>query len=119
MATKLSSQLQRISAQWPGDPFRPHLQLKSLLESLSQHPNLTPEAVEASRSLQANEMFKKVSSLRLIVQAASNHPVQYKLSKRMLQPASMPLHYDRLAEAFEKSAQGIGRPWWKIFFNVW
>lgn len=37
----------------------------------------------------------------------------------MMEPASMPHHYDRLTEAFAKSSQGIGRPWWKRFFNVW
>ena len=44
---------------------------------------------------------------------------QYALSAKMLQPASKPHHYTRLVEAFEKSAQGIARPWWKIFFNIW
>lgn len=37
----------------------------------------------------------------------------------MLKPASSPLHYDRLNEGFLKAAQGVKRPWWKIFFNVW
>jgi len=102
MATKFSSQLHRISVQWPADPFRPHLQLKTFLESLSKHPNLTPETVDAARSLQNNATYKK-----------------YKLSQKMLKPASVPLHYDRLVEAFEKSARGVGRPWWKIFFGIW
>lgn len=44
---------------------------------------------------------------------------QYALSDKILKPASMPHHYTRLLEAFEKSAQGIARPWWKIFFNIW
>ena len=44
---------------------------------------------------------------------------QYALSAKMLQPASKPHHYTRLVEAFEKSAQGIARPWWKIFFGIW
>ena len=46
-------------------------------------------------------------------------PSQYALSEHMLKPASMPHHYTRLVEAFEKSAQGIARPWWKIFFGIW
>jgi hypothetical protein len=118
MATKLSSQLQRISAQWPADPFRPHLQLKTFLDSLSQHPNLTPGAVEAAQSLQNNVLYNKVCDGVLIARSAHS-PNQYKLGKRMMKPASAPLHYDRLAEAFEKSAKGVGRPWWKIFFNIW
>lgn len=45
--------------------------------------------------------------------------IQYALSAKTLQPASMPHHYTRLVEAFDKSARGIARPWWKIFFNIW
>lgn len=46
-------------------------------------------------------------------------PLQYPLSEKSLKPASMPLYYTRLVEGYEKSAQGIGRPWWKIFFGIW
>ncbi|KAL6308861.1 hypothetical protein BKA93DRAFT_692417, partial [Sparassis latifolia] len=95
-------QLHRIAAAWPGDPFRPNIQLKTFLQSLSDHPNLTPQAVEAARELQDNVYQKRFS-----------------LSEKMLQPASMPHHYTRLLEAFDKSAKGIRRPWWKIFFNIW
>ncbi|KAI0744745.1 hypothetical protein C8Q76DRAFT_10888 [Earliella scabrosa] len=98
----LRQQLQKIAAQWPGDPFRPNVQLKTFLASLADHPNLTPEAVRATRALQNDELMKK-----------------YPLSAKTLQPASMPHHYTRLVEAFDKSAQGIARPWWKIFFNIW
>ncbi|OBZ74342.1 hypothetical protein A0H81_05344 [Grifola frondosa] len=101
-ATSLGQQLRRIAAAWPEDPFRPNLQLRTLLESLADHPNLTPEAVRATRALKDNEPMKK-----------------YALSAKMLQPASVPHHYVRLVEAFDKSAKGIGRPWWKIFFGVW
>ena len=31
----------------------------------------------------------------------------------------MPLYYTRLVEGVDKSAKGIGRPWWKIFFGIW
>ncbi|CAL1697941.1 unnamed protein product [Somion occarium] len=100
--TKLSQQLHRIAAQWPGDPFRPHLQLKTLLESLADHPQLTPHAVRAADALLHNQIQKK-----------------YKLTDKMLRPKSVPKHYERLVEGVEKSARGIGRPWWKIFFNIW
>ncbi|KAI0077659.1 hypothetical protein K474DRAFT_1674687 [Panus rudis PR-1116 ss-1] len=100
--TKLSQQLHRIAAQWPGDPFRPHMQLKTFLESLADHPQLTPQAVKAARSLVNNEIQKK-----------------YALSEKTLRPRSMPMHYERLVEGYEKSAQGVSRPWWKIFFNIW
>lgn len=78
------------------------MQLGTFLESLAAHPRLTSQAVNAARSLRDNEMAKK-----------------YPLSNKILHPPSMPHHYDRLVEAFEKSAKGIGRPWWKVFFNIW
>ena len=63
--TKLAPQLHKIALQWPVDPFRPHLQLKRFLESLADHPQLTPQAVRAARALAGNELQKKV------------HPVLY------------------------------------------
>ncbi|KAH9948485.1 hypothetical protein B0H21DRAFT_690069 [Amylocystis lapponica] len=101
-STKLAPQLHRIAAGWPVDPFRANIQLKTFLASLADHPNLTPQAVRAARALQDNEFQKK-----------------YPLSEKLLKPASMPHHYTRLVEAFDKSAQGIRRPWWKIFFGIW
>ncbi|KAI0346530.1 hypothetical protein BDW22DRAFT_1405334 [Trametopsis cervina] len=101
-SVKLSQQLHTIAQRWPTDPFRPHLQLGAFLKSLADHPQLTPQAVKAARALEENEFQRK-----------------YALSKKTLSPKSMPHYYDRLVEGVEKSAQGIGRPWWKIFFNVW
>jgi hypothetical protein len=61
MTTKaVGNQLQKLAAQWPADPFRPHLQLKTFLESLSRHPGLTDEAVTATRSLLQNDVRHKV-----------------------------------------------------------
>lgn len=100
--TKLTQQLHRTAAHWPGDPFRPHLQLGTFLKALADHPQLTPQAVRAARALHENEFQRK-----------------YPLSEKSLKPASMPLYYTRLVEGYEKSAQGIGRPWWKIFFGIW
>lgn len=100
--TKLAQQLHRTAARWPVDPFRLHLQLGNFLKSLADHPQLTPAAVRAARALEEGEFQKK-----------------YALSEKMLRPASMPQYYTRLVEGFDKSAQGIGRPWWKIFFGVW
>ena len=61
MTTKtVGNQLQKLAAQWPADPFRPHLQLKTFLESLSHHPGLTDGAVVATRSLLQNEPRHKV-----------------------------------------------------------
>ncbi|KAF8890668.1 hypothetical protein BD779DRAFT_1610752 [Infundibulicybe gibba] len=99
---RLGRQLGAIANTWVKDPFRPNLQLQNFLQSLSTHPKLTPQAVQAARALRDNEMQKK-----------------YPLAGRTLKPASMPHHYDRLVEGFQKSAQGIGRPWWKVFFGVW
>ncbi|GJE99144.1 hypothetical protein PsYK624_153910 [Phanerochaete sordida] len=99
---KLSQQLHRIASQWPVDPFRPHLQLGTFLKSLADHPQLTPHAVRAARSLLENESARK-----------------YPLSDKTMKPASMPQYYARLGEGYEKSAQGIARPWWKVFFGIW
>ncbi|KAF8154011.1 hypothetical protein B0H34DRAFT_74334 [Crassisporium funariophilum] len=99
---QLSQKLGAIAETWTRDPFRANLQLQTFLKSLAAHPRLTPQAVEATRALRDNDLQKK-----------------YPLSERILRPASSPLHYDRLVEGFEKSAQGIGRPWWKVFFGVW
>ncbi|KAF9006945.1 hypothetical protein BDQ17DRAFT_1238338 [Cyathus striatus] len=102
-ATKNASQrLLTIADSWTKDPFRPNLQLHNFLRSLSKHPKLTNEAVAAARVLQNNKMRKR-----------------YELTSKTLRPASMPLHYPRLVEGYEKSAQGIGRPWWKVFFGIW
>lgn len=120
--TKLSQQLHRIAAQWPGDPFRPHLQLKNFLSSLADHPQLTPHAVKSAHALLNNDIQRKVSpwcDLHIRVTHTRYEYLQYKLTDKMLRPKSMPMHYERLVEGVEKSAKGIGRPWWKIFFNIW
>lgn len=100
--TKLAQKLAAIADSWVKDPFRPNLQLQTFLKSLAAHPRLTPQAVQAARALRDNGLQK-----------------QYPLSKKMLKPASMPHHYDRLIEGYQKSARGIGRPWWKVFFGIW
>ncbi|KAF9074483.1 hypothetical protein BDP27DRAFT_1416362 [Rhodocollybia butyracea] len=100
--SKLARQLSAIAGEWPKDPFRPHLLLPTFLESLSKHPRLTSEAVQAAQALKKDQANKK-----------------YPLSSKILKPASKPLHYDRLVEGFQKSAQGIHRPWWKVFFGIW
>lgn len=49
-----------------------------------------------------------------------SYPVlQYPTPQNVLKPKSMPLHYERLVEGVEKSLQGVGRPWWKVFFGIW
>ncbi|KAJ8587956.1 hypothetical protein M405DRAFT_741118 [Rhizopogon salebrosus TDB-379] len=102
VVSKAAQQLTKIASSWPVDPFRPNIQLKNFLKSLSVHPKLTFDAVQAAQSLRDNTIQKK-----------------YALSTRTLQPASMPKHYERLVEGYERSARGAGRPWWKIFFGVW
>ncbi|KIK56153.1 hypothetical protein GYMLUDRAFT_47365 [Collybiopsis luxurians FD-317 M1] len=101
-SAKLAQQLSSIAGKWPRDPFRPHLLLPTFLQSLAKHPNLTPEAVQAAQALK-NDQVK----------------IQFPLSDKILKPASVPMHYDRLVEGLHKSAQGIGRPWWKVFFGIW
>lgn len=114
----LSKTLDKIASLWAIDPFRPHVQCQTFLRSLATHPKLTSEAVEAARALQSNVMMKKVPSSR---DCSSNVDLrsQFPLSEKIRRPASMPFHYDRVVAGMEKSAQGIGRPWWKVLFNVW
>ncbi|EAU87525.1 hypothetical protein CC1G_11197 [Coprinopsis cinerea okayama7 len=99
---QLAQKLSTIADAWVRDPFRPNIQLSTFLKSLADHPKLTPQAVQAARALQKNEIKKA-----------------YPLSDKMLRPASMPQHYERLLEGYKKSQQGIGRPWWKVFFGIW
>jgi hypothetical protein len=121
--TTLAQKMGSIAGTWVKDPFRPNLQLQTLLQSLASHPKLTPQVVQAARTLRDNDMYKKVcfsrEPSRFTIDLDAFYFLQYPLSKKTLQPASMPAHYDRLVEGFEKSAKGIGRPWWKIFFGIW
>ncbi|KAG0700503.1 hypothetical protein DFH29DRAFT_931852 [Suillus ampliporus] len=102
VASKVAQKLSSITSSWPVDPFRPNIQLKNFLKYLSAHPKLTSEAVQAAQLLRDNAIQKK-----------------YALSTKTLQPASMPKHYERLVEGYERSARGAGRPRWKIFFGIW
>ncbi|KAJ6542700.1 hypothetical protein B0H19DRAFT_1212638 [Mycena capillaripes] len=99
---KLAEEMARIASSCPIDPLRPHIQLQTFLKSLATHPRLTPAAVRAAQALERNEMQKK-----------------YALTEKTLRPASAPLHYEKLVEGVEKSMQGIGRPWWKVFLGIW
>ncbi|KAF8556772.1 hypothetical protein OG21DRAFT_1596292 [Imleria badia] len=101
-ASKYAQKLKTIAAAWPTDPFRPNMQLKTFFESLATHPRLTPDAVQSARVLLDNDVQHK-----------------YPLSKKTLEPASMPRHYQRLMQGYERSAQGIRRPWWQVFFGIW
>ncbi|KAF9526027.1 hypothetical protein CPB83DRAFT_858534 [Crepidotus variabilis] len=101
-ARPLAQKLTSIAESWVKDPFRPNLQLSTLLNSLAAHSRLTKQAVESARALRDNGMMKK-----------------YPLTQKMLDPASRPQYYQRLVEGYEKSAQGIARPWWKGFFGIW
>jgi hypothetical protein len=113
--------LRRIAAEWPADPLRPKIQLKTFLAALAEHPALSPTAVAAMNALHQNEVSGHVSGLSS-GSTAVNHNFenfQVPIPQTVLNPASMPLHYVRLKEGYEKTLKGIGRPRWKIFFGVW
>lgn len=57
---KLGQKLIAIADTWVVDPFRPNLQLQTFLKSLATHPQLTSQAVNATRALRDNAMQKKV-----------------------------------------------------------
>lgn len=56
----LAQKLNSISGTWVKDPFRPNLQLQTLLQSLATHPNLTHRVVLAARTLRDNNPYKEV-----------------------------------------------------------
>lgn len=113
------SKLRAIAAAWPTDPFRPNLQLKRFLDALATHPRLSPAAVQSATALLENRVQHRVSTIPVRRPSVLKHPLQYPLSKKTLEPASMPKHYQRLEQGYERSAQGIRRPWWQVFFGIW
>lgn len=54
--------LRRIAAEWPADPLRPNLQLKTFFAALADHPALSARAVAATRALHKNRVSDRVSS---------------------------------------------------------
>jgi hypothetical protein len=55
--------LRQIAADWPADPLRPNLQLKTFLSALADHPALTADAVAATNALQKNQVSRRVRGL--------------------------------------------------------
>jgi hypothetical protein len=55
------NRLRNIAAEWPADPLRPNLQLKTFLSALADHPALSQRAVIATDALQTNKVSAQVS----------------------------------------------------------
>ncbi|KAN0120436.1 hypothetical protein V8E52_004263 [Russula decolorans] len=55
--------LRHIAAEWPADPLRPKIQLKTFLTALAEHPALSPRAVAATNALHQNQVLSHVSGL--------------------------------------------------------
>lgn len=53
--------LRHIAAEWPADPLRPKIQLKTFLAALADHPALSPRAVAATNALYQNQVSSHVS----------------------------------------------------------
>ena len=53
--------LRRIAAEWPTDPLRPKIQLKTFFAALADHPALSPRAVAATNALYQNQVSSHVS----------------------------------------------------------
>lgn len=53
--------LRHIAADWPADPLRPKIQLKTFLAALAEHPALTPTSVAAANALHQNRVSGHVS----------------------------------------------------------
>ena len=58
----LAQRLLKVAKSWPTDPFRPNMQLKTFLESLSNHPKLTSKAVAATEALKNDVLKNKVNT---------------------------------------------------------
>lgn len=61
-----AQKLRSVAAAWPADPFRPNMQLKTLLDSLSTHPRLSPDVVQSARVLLENGVQHRVSASSLM-----------------------------------------------------
>ena len=79
-ASKVAQKLSTIAAAWPTDPFRPNLQLKQFLESLSTHPRLTPGAVRSASVLLENGVQHKVSAFVRISVSFLNQRLRFAVS---------------------------------------
>ena len=55
--------LRNIAAEWPTDPLRPKIQVKTFLAALAEHPALSPRAVAATNALYQNQVSSNVSGL--------------------------------------------------------
>lgn len=55
--------LRSIAAEWPADPLRPKIQLKTFLAALAEHPALSPRAAAATNALHQNRVSSHVSGL--------------------------------------------------------
>ena len=85
-------QLRNIVAEWPADPFRPNVQLKTLLASLTEHPNLTPVAVNATQALQKNAFMHKVRTRPSLPLPSSRFPSPPCAPRAERSAAGIPVH---------------------------
>jgi hypothetical protein len=59
-------ELKRLAQSWPKDPFRPNMQLPVFLDSLVDHPKLTPQAVKFVKDLKDDVLKNKVSLILIL-----------------------------------------------------
>jgi hypothetical protein len=59
-SSQLSRKLSLIAESWVKDPFRPNIQLSTLLQSLATHPRLKGQTVDAARALKENVVYNQV-----------------------------------------------------------
>jgi hypothetical protein len=65
--------LRHIAAEWPADPLRPNLQLKTFLSALADHPALSKRAVAATSALQKNKVSSLVCEYAFLISRPVNH----------------------------------------------
>ncbi|GMK58242.1 hypothetical protein CspeluHIS016_0502740 [Cutaneotrichosporon spelunceum] len=111
----------------PPTPFRTtgQPQLSDALEgivarALSLPTNAGDAEIEAKQAGMSDSMRRRVKAAEdaLGTIEANKALSMYPTSHNLLHPAHDPEYYERMHTGVRRSQQGIGRSWWKRFFQV-
>ncbi|BEJ13267.1 hypothetical protein CspHIS471_0304410 [Cutaneotrichosporon sp. HIS471] len=111
----------------PPTPFRTtgQPQLFDALEgivarTLSLPADAGDAAIEAKQAGMSDSMRRRVTAAEDALGAIEANKAldQYPTSYNLLHPAHDPEYYERMLTGVRRSQQGIGRSWWKRFFQV-
>ncbi|BEI90225.1 uncharacterized protein CcaverHIS019_0302950 [Cutaneotrichosporon cavernicola] len=111
----------------PPTPFRTtgQPQLFDALEgivarTLSLPADAGDAAIEAKQAGMSDSMRRRVKAAEDALGAIEANKAldKYPTSYNLLHPAHDPEYYERMLTGVRRSQQGIGRSWWKRFFQV-